>query len=114
MQVFRSILYWSSVLFFLSACQNNQHPILSSPTTPVPLPLPAPAEHTVSFQQEIRPIIETKCMACHSCYDAPCQLKLETTEGLLRGANHDSIYGGPRTEAMRPCPVEWWKLSDPS
>ena len=94
MQVFRSILYWSSVLFFLSACQNNQHPILSS-SAPVPLPLPAPAEHTVSFQQEIRPIIETKCMACHSCYDAPCQLKLETTEGLLRGANHESIYGEP-------------------
>ena len=103
MQVLRSILCWSSVLLCLVACQNNPHPVLPSLTpAPVPLPLPAPVEHTVSFQREIRPIIETKCMACHSCYDAPCQLKLETTEGLLRGANHESIYDGPRTEAMRP------------
>ena len=35
-------------------------------------------------------------MACHACYDAPCQLKLESYKGLLRGASTDKVYDGSR------------------
>ena len=52
---------------------------------------PAPAA-PVSFNQQIRPVIEQKCIACHGCYDAPCQLKLETAAGLDRGASSMSVY----------------------
>ncbi len=91
-----------SVLFLLFACHNNNPSISDSNLTAVPAALPAPTERSVSYAKEIQPIIETKCLSCHSCFDAPCQLKLESTEGLLRGAFHESIYGGARIETLLP------------
>jgi Fatty acid cis/trans isomerase (CTI) len=41
-------------------------------------------------------ILEQRCMVCHGCYDAPCQLKLEAHEGLLRGASKELVYNGAR------------------
>src|SRR5699024_11806746 len=43
--------------------------------------------------------IEQKCLACHGCYDAPCQLKFETPEGLERGAHKQEVYNGSRLRA---------------
>jgi len=48
------------------------------------------------FTQQIKPIIENRCVVCHGCYDAPCQLKLENTAGLERGANKERVYNGER------------------
>lgn len=80
-----------ALLFVLSACQNYQDAISGNSQIPVPVIPPAPIERPVSYTQEIRPIIETKCLSCHSCFDAPCQLKLENAEGLLRGAFRESM-----------------------
>ncbi len=99
--VFSSISF-IALLFVLSACQNYQDAISGNNQIPIPAIPPAPIERPVSYTQEIRPIIEAKCLSCHSCFDAPCQLKLENVEGLLRGAFRESIYGGARTEAMPP------------
>ncbi|MEP4484773.1 MAG: fatty acid cis/trans isomerase [Halioglobus sp.] len=41
-------------------------------------------------------ILQQRCMVCHGCYDAPCQLKLEAHEGLRRGANPALVYDGTR------------------
>jgi len=41
-------------------------------------------------------ILKQRCMVCHGCYDAPCQLKLEAYEGLRRGANPALVYDGTR------------------
>lgn len=41
-------------------------------------------------------IMEQRCMVCHGCYDAPCQLKLEAPQGLLRGASKDLVYDAYR------------------
>jgi len=60
------------------------------------------AERTLSYQTDVQPIFETKCLACHGCYDAPCQLKLEAPEGLDRGASKDKVYNGARTESVAP------------
>ncbi|ADE15975.1 fatty acid cistrans isomerase [Nitrosococcus halophilus Nc 4] len=57
---------------------------------------------TPSYQKHIFPIFEQKCVACHSCYDAPCQLKLKTSKGLDRGASKQPVYNGIRTEAVEP------------
>lgn len=56
----------------------------------------------MSYQRDIRPILEQKCIACHGCYDAPCQLKLETPQGLDRGASKALVYDGARTETVAP------------
>ena len=48
------------------------------------------------YQTNIRPLLEARCTVCHGCYDAPCQLKLDATEGLLRGASKNKVYDGTR------------------
>ena len=60
------------------------------------------AERPLKYQTDIQPIFETKCLACHGCYDAPCQLKLEAPEGLDRGASKNKVYNGVRTESVPP------------
>lgn len=102
MRMFRPCMYFVSLFFLLPACQINNTLFSSIAPVPTPIALPAPAENPVSYAEEIRPILEKKCVTCHSCYDAPCQLNLEGAEGLLRGAFRESIYGGARTEAMQP------------
>ena len=44
-------------------------------------------------------ILQHRCMVCHGCYDAPCQLKLEAHEGLERGASKALVYDGGRLTA---------------
>ena len=57
---------------------------------------------TYSYDQHIRPILNKKCLACHACYDAPCQLKMETGEALLRGASKVDVYDGARLSEIPP------------
>lgn len=102
MKLIYTIRLFCCFVFLLSACQGNNNPIVARQQAPVPVALPPAVERPVSYHKEIRPILEAKCLSCHSCYDAPCQLKLESTEGLLRGAFRESIYSGARTEALPP------------
>ncbi|WP_397453899.1 fatty acid cis/trans isomerase [Pseudomonas sp. NA-150] len=60
---------------------------------------PAPS---ISYTRDVQPIFTEKCVACHACYDAACQLKLESAEGALRGASKLPVYDGTRTKAMKP------------
>jgi hypothetical protein len=48
------------------------------------------------YLTEVKPIIEQRCVTCHACYDAPCQLKLSSAEGIDRGANKTKVYNGTR------------------
>ena len=50
-------------------------------------------KQTYSYTQDIQPIFEQKCLACHGCYDSPCQLNLASADGLLRGSSKQKIYG---------------------
>ena len=45
----------------------------------------------VDYWQEVKPILDNRCVVCHSCYDAPCQLKLTAIEGIERGANKSKV-----------------------
>ncbi|MEQ5835256.1 fatty acid cis/trans isomerase [Marinobacter sp. NFXS9] len=71
------------------------------PTYSNPQPLVA-MNQTYDYQKDIRPIFEAKCIACHGCYDAPCQLKLSSAEGLNRGASPLPVYDGSRLRNMAP------------
>ena len=48
------------------------------------------------YPPQVKPIIEQRCMVCHGCYDAPCQLKLDAWAGLQRGASKEMVYDGTR------------------
>ncbi len=56
----------------------------------------ATTAQTINFNQQIQPIIENRCVVCHGCYDAPCQLKMESRAGIERGANKNKVYNGER------------------
>ena len=59
-------------------------------------------KQTYSYTRDIQPILETRCIACHGCNDAPCQLKLTSTTGLLRGATKSTVYDSARVKDMTP------------
>lgn len=46
----------------------------------------------VDYWNDVKPILESRCVSCHGCYDAPCQLKLTAIEGLERGASKTKVY----------------------
>lgn len=54
------------------------------------------------FQSEVKPIMDNRCVVCHACYDAPCQLKLSSVEGIDRGASKALVYEGTRLTAAAP------------
>ncbi|WP_407676570.1 fatty acid cis/trans isomerase [Photobacterium obscurum] len=58
--------------------------------------LPATAPMAQRYLTEVKPIIENRCVVCHACYDAPCQLKMSSSEGIDRGANKEKVYEGTR------------------
>ncbi|MEO8327590.1 MAG: fatty acid cis/trans isomerase, partial [Nitrospirota bacterium] len=67
------------------------------------------------YRQDVKPILEARCIVCHGCYDAPCQLNLSAHEGIERGANKEPVYNPGRLLAMEPTrlfvdahsPSEW-------
>ncbi len=71
----------------------------------------------ISYKARIQPLFEQKCVACHACNDAPCQLNLGSGEGLQRGATKIKVYDGTRTTTQYPTrlftdaqgPSEWQK-----
>lgn len=44
------------------------------------------------FLDEVKPVLENRCVVCHGCYDAPCQLKLSSPEGIDRGFSPEVVY----------------------
>ncbi|MGZ3771047.1 MAG: fatty acid cis/trans isomerase [Bdellovibrio sp.] len=44
------------------------------------------------YLNKIQPIFNNRCIACHSCFNSPCQLNLTSFTGVDRGAIQDDIY----------------------
>lgn len=59
-------------------------------------------DKNISYINEARPVLEKRCIVCHGCYDAPCQLKLTSIEGIKRGANPKKIYDAERIFSAEP------------
>ena len=56
----------------------------------------------LSYVKDIHPILEKRCAVCHSCYNAPCQLKMEAFEGIDRGGSKEAVYLATRLKAQDP------------
>ncbi len=81
-----------SVLALLGACL--------APTL-APVPVQPRAKH-VSYLDEVQPILDRRCAVCHSCYNAPCQLKLDCFEGVERGGSKAAVYDSARLSDQTP------------
>ncbi|WP_261817910.1 fatty acid cis/trans isomerase [Vibrio gallicus] len=54
------------------------------------------------FEDQVKPVLDKRCVVCHACYDAPCQLKLTSAEGIDRGSSKHLVYQGARLTATKP------------
>jgi hypothetical protein len=68
---------------------------------PAPIAVQLPT-HEISYLKEIKPILDKRCAVCHSCYNSPCQLKLNSYEGVDRGGSKKSVYNSTRLSTMDP------------
>jgi hypothetical protein len=76
----------------LGACMGEALP-------PVEIKTSAPA---LRYLDDVKPILDGRCVVCHSCYNAPCQLQLGSYEGIDRGASKETVYSGSRLRAQAP------------
>ena len=91
-----------TLLVLLSACSTSERSITAE-QAPVEYDLvyTTPKE-IISYDDKVRPVLENRCVVCHGCYDAPCQLKLSSPEGIHRGANKKKVYNAARLTADEP------------
>ncbi len=73
-----------------------------SPKAVNPPPVVAVTPSQVATWSEAQAVFESRCVVCHGCYDAPCQLKLGTFDGVERGASSDKVYDAARVVAATP------------
>ncbi|MDA3907871.1 MAG: fatty acid cis/trans isomerase, partial [Sulfurimonas sp.] len=69
------------------------------PLKPVKVNIP---QARIDYLKEVKPILDKRCVVCHSCYNSPCQLKLSSFEGIDRGSSKDKVYLGDRLSAQDP------------
>ena len=84
------------LLLALSSCGGEE---AEKTTDSYPLsPTLTAAERMASDQKwaGVQSVVEKRCVVCHGCYDAPCQLKLSSPDGLLRGASKEPVYKASR------------------
>ncbi len=71
-------------------------PIGCAVEPPVEFARVKPIARPIDYLTEIKPILDRRCVVCHSCYNSPCQLKLSSYEGLDRGASKERVYDAHR------------------
>lgn len=84
----------------VAALACGREPVARAPVPVVPGPLSSEAK--AELWGEVRQLLETRCVVCHGCYDAPCQLKLGSFDGIARGASTRVVYDGSRLLAAEP------------
>jgi hypothetical protein len=93
---------WGLLLLALAGCsQPTRADPVSSGEPPAPSPSTAGIA-PVDYWRDVQPIFERRCVVCHGCYDAPCQLNLIAYEGLARGANKKPVYDAKRLLTAEP------------
>ncbi len=69
------------------------------PPEPIAVNIPT---RPINYLHEIKPLLDKRCVVCHSCYNSPCQLKLNSYEGVDRGGSKKAVYNATRLTTMNP------------
>jgi Fatty acid cis/trans isomerase (CTI) len=72
------------------------------PADPARYDRPAPAQEGLDYWRDVKPVVDNRCVVCHGCYDAPCQVNLASYQGMTRGAQRDTVYDSARLLAASP------------
>ena len=89
-------LIFVSLVLTLGCAADYHSSTLQSSSSSRPEPEIPSYSPPVSYLREIQPIFDKRCVSCHSCYDAPAQLNLSCSDGLLRGATKQKVYDATR------------------
>ncbi len=54
------------------------------------------ASQRMDYWRDVKPVLDSRCVVCHGCYDAPCQLSLTAFEGIDRGSTKRLVYDAAR------------------
>ncbi len=54
------------------------------------------------YSSRVQSVFNQRCIACHSCFNAPCQMDLTSFRGVERGGSHDGVYDFPLKDAKPP------------
>ncbi|QOP44828.1 fatty acid cis/trans isomerase [Sulfurimonas paralvinellae] len=77
--------------------------LLSACSAPIPKPVAVErADKTVDYLTDVKPVLDKRCVVCHSCYNSPCQAKFSSFEGIDRGASKMAVYNATRLRAADP------------
>ncbi len=101
----RKIIISTLVLIILSGCAylgNAHYNELFGPEQTQPRIVAHNSAAGADFLQHVKPVLDTRCVVCHGCYDAACQLKLSSPEGIDRGLSKERVYDGTRLLASNP------------
>ena len=98
----RSLLVLSLVL--VAACTPGTRPGAPAESPP-PEAVAGALEHaggTPDYWDDVQPVLDRRCVVCHACFDAPCQVNLTAFEGIERGANKEVVYASARLREAAP------------
>lgn len=97
---------WSRCLVLLSllaAACGPARPVPTGPEMRVDHALIGTTPSTpLDYRLDVQPLLERRCVVCHGCYDAPCQLKLSSVAGIARGGSKEVVYDGARVTPAEP------------
>ncbi|MDF1584500.1 MAG: fatty acid cis/trans isomerase [Methyloprofundus sp.] len=102
----KKIVIWCSFIVFIAACTSPYHvkdyQQLYGSSQPKDRTISQLAPEQISYSKQVKKILDSRCIACHACYDAPCQLKLSSFTGLERGGSQQAVYDGARLTVASP------------
>ena len=70
--------------------------------TPMEVPIVEPLARPVRYLEDVKPVLDRRCVVCHACYNAACQLKLSSFEGASRGGSKAAVYSSSRLTPQQP------------
>ena len=77
--------------------------LFSACSAPIPKPIAVhDSGKEISYLKDVKPILDKRCVTCHSCYNSPCQAKMSSFEGVDRGASKLLVYDALRFRAVDP------------
>lgn len=98
------VMGWVLVATMLAGCAAVTREALDARYGEADPARPQPAYVAASvpgYRHDVKRIFDSRCVVCHGCYDAPCQLSLASYEGLRRGASQSQVYAN-RVLASEP------------
>lgn len=81
-----------SFIFILSGCSY-------SPPDPVEVEV---STKEIKYLSDVKPILDNRCVSCHSCYNSPCQAKFSSFDGIDRGGSKAKVYLAERLFPQKP------------